>query len=373
MIPIPNALKRYIAGKFLVMILGTFVLCSLLIFMIDFIEMLRQSGKASVAGGGRVETVAMSRVIYLTLLRLPAYAEILLMFAVLVGSIGALLSLSRQSELAVMRAAGMSVWQFTWPGLFVAFALGVLAVTVYNPLAAAARSEAERLFAETYNREADFLSHQSGGNWLRQDGADGPSVLTAGAVTDRGLTLTAVTVFQFTRAGGFVERIDAARATLNEGFWELTDGWAARVGEQPRRFATLHVSTHLTPERVLDALGSVISLSFWDLPGLIEVIEKAGLSAAPYRVQHELLLARPLLLVAMVLLGATVSLRSFRAGGIRTMVISGMVGGFSFFLLAEVSRQLGVAGLVSPRLAVWVPVFVLCLVAVTVLLHQEDG
>jgi len=370
---IPNALKRYIAAKFLVMILGTFLLCALLIFMIDFIEMLRQTGKAVTNASGRAASVPMSRVVYLTLLRLPAYTEILLMFAVLVGSIGALLTLSRKSELAVMRAAGMSVWQFTWPGLAVAFALGVLAVTVYNPLAAAARSEAERLFAETYGREADFLSRQSGGNWLRQDGADGPSVLTAGAVTDKGLTLTAVTVFLFTRSGTFVERIDAERATLNEGYWELSNGWSARVGERPRQFAKQHLSTHLTPERVLDALGSVISLSFWELPGLIEVIEKAGLPAASYRVQHELLLARPLLLVTMVLLAATVSLRSFRAGGIQTMVVTGMVGGFGFFLMAEISRQLGVAGLVSPRLAVWVPVFVLGLVSVSILLQQEDG
>ncbi|MEZ5842212.1 MAG: LPS export ABC transporter permease LptG [Hyphomicrobiaceae bacterium] len=369
----PNALKRYIAAKFLIMILGTFLLCALLIFMIDFIEMLRQSGKAVSAAGARTTSVPMSRVVFLTLLRLPAYSEILLMFAVLVGSIGALLTLSRKSELAVMRAAGMSVWQFTWPGIVVAFALGVLAVTVYNPLAAGARSEAERLFAETYGRESDFLSRQSGGNWLRQDGADGPSVLTAGAVTDRGLTLTAVTVFLYTRSGSFVERIDAARARLNEGYWELTDGWSTRVGTPPRKFSTHHVSTHLTPERVLDALGSVISLSFWELPGLIEVIEKAGLSAAPYRVQHELLLARPMLLVAMVLLAATVSLRSFRGGGIQTMVITGMIGGFSFFLMAEISRQLGVAGLVSPGMAVWVPVLVLCLVSGTILLHQEDG
>ena len=64
------------------------------------------------------------------LLRLPAFTEILLAFAVLVGSIGALLSLNRKSELIVMRAGGMSVWQFLRPGLTVALVLGVLAVTV---------------------------------------------------------------------------------------------------------------------------------------------------------------------------------------------------------------------------------------------------
>ncbi len=89
--------------------------------------------------------------------------------------------------------------------------------------------------------------------------------------------------------------------------------------------------------------------------------------------QHALLMSRPALLIAMVVLAATVSLRSFRSGGIQTMVLTGMLGGIGFFLLAEVSRQVGVAGLLTPALAVWVPIGVALLVSLTVLLHQEDG
>jgi lipopolysaccharide export system permease protein len=55
------------------------------------------------------------------------------------------------------------------------------------------------------------------------------------------------------------------------------------------------------------------------------------------------------------------------------MVVAGLVGGLGFFLLAEVSRQIGMAGLASPRVAVWMPVLVTILVSLTVLLHQEDG
>ena len=38
-------LKIYIARHFLIAILGTFLVCAILIFMIDFVEILRQSGK----------------------------------------------------------------------------------------------------------------------------------------------------------------------------------------------------------------------------------------------------------------------------------------------------------------------------------------
>jgi len=55
------------------------------------------------------------------------------------------------------------------------------------------------------------------------------------------------------------------------------------------------------------------------------------------------------------------------------MVLVGMVGGIGLFLLVEVSRQIGVTGLISPTFAVWVPIAVSLLVSLTVLLHQEDG
>jgi lipopolysaccharide export system permease protein len=178
---------------------------------------------------------------------------------------------------------------------------------------------------------------------------------------------------QFDPQGQFIERIDAERATLQDSYWEMSRATVSRPLREPEVFDTYTLSTHLTRERVGDSIGSEIAVSFWQLPALIEVSEKAGLSASKYRMQHALLISRPALLIAMVVLAATVSLRSFRSGGIQTMVLTGMIGGIGFFLLAEVSRQVGVAGLLSPTLAVWVPISIALLVSVTVLLHQEDG
>ena len=353
------------ARRFVTAIGTTFLFCCILIYMIDFVEMLRQAGKAG--------SVPLGRLIWITLLRLPAYTELLLAFAVLVGTIGSLLTLSRKSELAVMRAGGLSVWQLLRPGLGVALALGIMAVTIYNPMAATARGEAERIFAESFGRESNILRAQSGGAWLRQDGVDGPTVITAGTVAKKGLLLAGVTMFQYDRQDRFLERIDGTTATLQEGYWLVEKAWISRVGAEPEYFESYLVSTALTPERVQDALGTLLTLSFWELPALIEVAEKAGLSSNGYRIQYELLWSRPLLLVAMVLLGATVSLRSFRSGGVQTMVVTGMFGGVGFFLLVEVSRQIGMAGLAPPWVAVWVPVAVASLLSITVLLHQEDG
>ena len=333
--------------------------------MIDFVELLRQSGKYG--------SVPASLLVWMTLLRLPAYTEVLLAFAVQVGTVAALLMLSRKSELAVMRAAGLSVWQFLRPGITVALLLGIFAVLVFNPVAAKTRAEAERLYAQAFGQEVNFMRNQSSGNWLRQDGPDGSSVLNAISVGKMGLVVNGVSLYQFDTKNHFIERVDGAKAELQDGHWAIEKAWVTRIGRPPEYFDNYVVSTYLTPERVQEALGTVISVSVFDLPGLIDGAERAGLTATPYRIQYQLLLSRPLLLVVMVLLGATVSLRSFRSGKIQTMVVSGMVGGFGFFLLAEVSRQIGVAGIVPPWVAVWTPVVLGFCLSLAVLLHQEDG
>lgn len=365
--PVVSTLSRYIGMRFLNAVFGVFALCTVLIFMIDFVEILRQAGKTS---GAPVPAWLM---IWITVLRLPAYTEILLPFAVLVGAISALLMLSRKSELAVMRAGGMSAWQFLGPGVTVAFLLGVASVVLYNPLAAAARDKSERLYADAFGRDPTALRAGNSGAWLRQDGLDGQSVINAAYAAKRGTNLQTITAFIYDVQGHFSERIEAASANLQDGYWVMKDAVVARAGKEPEKFETYLLSTYLTPERAADAFGSVISVSFWELPDLIQVAEKAGISAAKLRVQYELLFSRPVLCMAMVFLAATVSLKSFRSGGIQTMVVTGMIGGFGFFLFAEISRQVGSAGLAPAWVSVWVPVLLVILVSLTVLMHQEDG
>lgn len=358
-------LSRYIARRFAVAIISTLLGCALLIVLIDLVELLRQSSKV---GGSSALLLG-----WLALLRLPAYLEVLVPFAVLIGTLGAYLLLARSSELTVMRAAGISVWQFLAPAGALAAVIGVASVLAFNPVSAAARAEAERLYAEMFGKEVSLLRTATAGSWLRQEGPGGQSILHAEAIASQGTSLTGVMAIVFDEEGRFRERVQARTARLDNQFWDLRDVIVIRTGEDQIALPRYRLSTYLTPERVQDALGSELSVSVWQLPGLIEVAERAGLPSFRQRVQLELLLARPLMLVAMVLLGATVSLRSFRFGGVQSMVVGGVVGGLVLFLGMEISRQLGVAGLVPPRVAVWVPIVVACLLSVTVLMHQEDG
>ena len=359
-----GTLGRYIAMRFVVSISGAFLLCASLIYMIDILELLRQSGKHG--------NIPLSELLWMSFLRVPAYAELTLPFATLVGSISAFLLLSRNSELTIARASGMSAWQFILPGLLIALIIGIASIVLYNPLAAATRAHAEILYAKAFGKNTSLLKTK-GGLWLRQDGNDGQSIISAHRSAEQGMKLSHVTVLQYDRNSAFQERIEAVSAQLHDGYWVLTDAWVTRPGQATEFYKQYILSTYLTRTQVTDALGSIIAISFWDLPKFIEISKKAGLSATKYQVQYQLLMARPFQMLVMVILAATVSLRTFRFGGIQTMIIAGMIAGFGFFILAEISRQIGISGLTPPEAAAWGPVAIVLCLSLTVLLHQEDG
>ncbi|MGH6866417.1 MAG: LPS export ABC transporter permease LptG [Methyloceanibacter sp.] len=362
-----GTLARYFSARFLIAMLAMFLICCVLIFFVDFIEMLRRAGNYS----GDVPGLLLA---WMTLLRLPSFSELTLPFAVLIGTIAIFLMLSRSSELVVLRAAGISVWQFMLPAIVVAFALGVLFVLFYNPVAAVARGEAERLYALAFERDESLLkTNKKAGAWLREDGTDGPSVVHALQVSNQGLELNGVTIFQYDGGHGLTERVEARKAVLKDGRWELDDAWVSAVGHEPVHYNRYLISTYLTPTQVRDSLGTVFSISFWELPNFIQIAERAGLPATQYRVQYHLLMSRPFLLVTMVLIASTCSLKGFRFGNVQINAIFGLAAGFGFFVFSEISRNFAMAGLTSAAAAAWVPVIIAASLALTVLLYKEDG
>jgi lipopolysaccharide export system permease protein len=356
-------LGRYLAWRFLRMILGVFVTVFALVYTLDFIELLRRAGDAEGA-----TTALMAR---LALFRTPAVAEQVLPFAILFGSMAALLQLSRKLELVVARAAGISAWQFLQPGLLVALTVGAVTVGAYNPLSAALKQRSTEIEAKIFAKSNKASSGKD--LWIRQRSVDGEAILRAETAVEGTTALARVSVFAFDPTGAFTEEVEATRAVLHEGYWELTDARVITKDAPPESFSTYLFASNLDPAQVRQTFTPPESVPFWQLSEIIARAERAGLDATRYRLQYDVLLARPLLFVAMVLVAATVSLRFFRFGGIGKMVLGGVAAGFALYVARQLLEGLGASGLVGPVVAAWFSAVVGSLLGTLALLYQEDG
>nr|WP_321456815.1 LPS export ABC transporter permease LptG [uncultured Cohaesibacter sp.] len=362
---LPNIIFRYFAKRFLLTILTIFLGCFLLILLVDYVELIRR--------GSNKENADAFTLFLMSLYRVPELAERILPFATLFGSIAAFLSLSRRLELVIVRASGMSAWQFVSPALFVALALGVVTTTLYNPAVAILKEKSLEIDASVFGANFSSSGQQTSQGWVQQKGEDGDSILKAKTSFDQGRQLGGVTVFSYDSDGKFLERVDARSAELENGYWHLSDVLVSSASAAPRHYDTYFVSTHLTPAEASETIAEPDSVPFWELPNIIDQASRAGLPAYKYRLRFQTLLARPLLLAAMVLIAATVSLKIFRFGNVGKMILGGVIAGFVLYVVTELAKDLGNTGLVNPILSAWLPAIVASLMGFAILLYQEDG
>ncbi len=353
----------YLSRNFTKSILMVFGLLFAIIYLSDFVELLRRSGDIK---GATTYAVA-----FLSLLRVPSITEQVFPFSVLFGAMFAFLNLTRKLELVVARAAGLSVWQFLLPPLVVALVLGIVTTTLYNPIAAISNQRAARLetrmFGKTGNDQTDTAF------WIQQDGVDGQTILRADRASDGGAVLSGVTAFVYDRAGKFEERVEAERAELHDGYWTLDGARVLMQGEELREVKTEIIATNVSAEQVQQKFVAPDTVPFWSLPEIRDSTERAGLNATGYALQYQKLLASPLLFMAMILVAAAFSLRFFRFGGIARMVAGGVAAGFVLYVATKLVGDLGGAGLLSAPVAAWSPAVVGSMLGSLALLYQEDG
>lgn len=356
-------LTRYLAARFLKTILTIFFTIFCLMFVVVFVELLRRASDNPDIGALTVARTA--------LLQVPAAAEGVLPFAVLFGSMATFLDLTRKLELVVARAAGVSVWQFLAPPVLAALLVGIVSVALYNPASAIMKLKADQMEFDLFGAKGSVRIDHS--LWMRQHGVDGVSIIRAVSASEGGARLANVSVNVYSADDVFLERVEALRAHLEPGAWVLEEAQVTIPGEGSRLVGSYLLATDLTPEQLQVAMTPPQGAPFWDLPDLEKRTRAAGLDATSYTLQFQTLLARPLLLVAMVLVAASFSLRFFRFGGIAKTVASGVAAGFVLYIVTKVFADLGGAGKLSPSLAAWSPALVGSMLGTLTLLNLEDG
>lgn len=362
-----GTLSLYIGRAFLLSFVAFFVGLLALVLLLDVIELLRRAASKP--------DVTFAIVVQMALLKLPHMGQMLFPFAALFGGMTAFWRLTRSNELAVTRAAGISVWQFLLPALILAFALGVFKLAAFSPLSSVTLSRFQTLEAQHLKGQKSVLAISGGGLWLRQGTAEGHAVIFARNLLQQGNRVELLNTITFLYQGQdiFIGRVDANRAVLGDGFWRMEQAWLNTPEAPPEQLDEYWLETDLTMARIQDNFAPPETMSFWKLPEFIQTLEDAGFSAIRHRMQWHTLLAGPLLMCAMVLIAATFTLRHARRGATTFVIASGVLTGFILYFFSDVVYALGMSESIPVTLAAWTPSGVASMLGLAMLLHLEDG
>ena len=353
-------LSVYVARRFTATLALILFAVAVVIFLISYIDVLLRYSD------DQYFTAVLG--LRLASMHVPLLLDTALPFAFLFGALLSLLGLSRKLELVVVRASGVSVWGFLKGPFAVALIFGALATAFFNPAAITLEENAKYVRSAMSGR----VSAETG-SWFRQEGNTGPSIVYAGSADVDSLALYGVTAFVFDAAGKFKEKVTAPSAAYERNRWILTDATAVSATSAPHTTPRYELPTDLSAAELRRSFVEPEAISVWALPGFIATAQRMGLNPDGFRIELHTLLSRPIFLLAMVMIAATVSLRLTRYGGTWRLILTGAAIGFLLYALSEIAGDLGGNGIIDPVLAAWLPPLVALTFGATALLFQEDG
>ncbi len=363
-------LHFYFARKFVWIFAAIVGIFGGIIYLVEIVENMRRMAS---------HDVPIGQIMRVTLLIVPGALYRILPLITVIATVTLFLNLARSSEIVVARAAGRSAMRSLLAPLTVTVLIGFFTVGVLNPIVAAT----SRQYEDTTNRllkgTESTLSVSAEGLWLRQGSAEGQTVIRARGANLDGTRLTGVTFLGIGRDGRPTFRVEAKSAELIPGFWFLTDtkSWRMDTSQNPETQAvfdqTMRIPSDLTRDQIRDSFGTPSAIPFWDLPRFIERLDNAGFSALAHRAWYQAQLALPLTLFAMVLIGASFTLRHTRMGRTGLMVLLAILVGFALHFLRNFLVILAQNGDVPHLIGIWAPPFAAILLTLGLLLHLEDG
>ena len=361
-------LHAYFARKFFWSFALVFSVFLVLLALIDLVDELQD-----------FPDLPFGEVLTLVLLNVPASNYEILPLVVVLATIALFVRMARSSELVVVRAAGRSALRGLSAPVAVAALIGVISITILNPIVAASAKRHNDLINTHVGIGPAILAIVNEGLWLRQGSDQGQTVIHAERASSDMSVLFGTTFLEFGPDGEALQRVKASAARLTDGEWALYDVkmWDLTRGANPEATATeadqMRLSSALTQDRIVDSFGKPEFIPIWDLPDFIGQLEQAGFSARRYAMWFQMELARPLFMMALVMISATFTMRHARLSNTGISVLSAVLLGFGLHYIRNFAQILGENGQIPILLAAWAPPVASFLLATGILLHMEDG
>ncbi len=301
------------------------------------------------------------------LLKIPFMVSEFMPVILLLASSIFIADLSRNHELAAMRAAGLGVNKIITPLLGVAVLAAGTTFTIGEWVTPVTNQRLDIIDRVNIHHRPDI---RHGIQWLK-DGHRFFRLQPLGKQS--GEQQFYLVMLKTDGDGHWKERVDAARASYHNGVWSLTDVNISHPGKGGMSL------NHLTHFQISSVTGpgtadppSPRHMRFMELMHYAKSLEQAGLSSAKFRFSLNRKLAVPALCLIMVLLATALCMHT---GGRRGMASWGIavsiVLGLGAYVVGSITRITAVAGYLPPGFAAWLPDMVAAGFTGFLLLYRE--
>lgn len=341
----PSILARHLVGEFL-RILSLCLLSFVMLYLIvDFFDRFDDFLKHGAGIGSMVRYF---------LFKVPKVVTEVTPVATLASMLLSLGGFSRNNELTAMRACGVSSAQIVAPLLLVTLGLS-FGCLVWNETVVPYFTRQVH-YINTVEIKKKELPGLLGDREIWTHGQD--AFYNIESFDNRKRLLAGVTIYNIDKEfhlRGIVE-IPQAR-------WDGTR-WQFHTGRERRFQAGGEIETVPVPAGVLDlrekpkdlrvAHRDAEEFSYFVLRDLIENFRSKGIDLTEYLVDLHLKLSVPFVSTVMVLIAIPLGIRNVRSSSLASHIGTGLVIGFSYWVILALAVSLGHSGALPPIVAAWV-------------------
>ena len=344
-------LDRYIA----VAIAGGTGIALLVIIGLDFF--FNVVGQLDRVGTG---TYSLWKMFMFVALTTPKSIYAMFPMAAMLGSLIGMGMLAAGSELVAMRASGVSIWRIVQSVLQAGVLMLVVVVGVGELIAPSSEHYGQKIRASAINQGFSFFRYQ--GLWVR----DGNYYINIRKIISDE-NLADITRYEFHDDSSLSVIRTAAQAHYSNGAWQL-------IGVEQTRFRDDHVEvqyfeqlerqTLVTPELLSVFAMKPQTMSVAAIAELVDYLENNGLDTLQYRYAFWGRLMTPLASLVMLLVSVPFVFGGLRSVPMGQRIFIGILVGFGFYVINEISSQMGQVYALNPLLATLAPSLLFMLIGI---------
>lgn len=303
----------------------TAVVVAVLVGLFMFITFIEQIGELGTGSYGALDAIEF------TVLSVPRILYEVFPMSALLGSILGLSSMAVDSELVVIRAAGVSMVRMIGSVLKIGAVLAVVAMLIGELVTPWSETEAQRGRAEALQQ--DISQQTDFGLWMR----DRMTYVNVGEVLPD-LSLLNVRIFEFDDEGRLRSLVYADEGEYQNQRWRLegieqTLISEDRSGAESKEVNAAYWTTDVTPEILSVFLISPDQLSAWQLNRYIGHLRDNNQDTSSYELALWTKIMTPVATAVMVILAIPFVFSQVRTGGFGRNLFFGIMLGLAYFAL----------------------------------------
>jgi LPS export ABC transporter permease LptF/LPS export ABC transporter permease LptG len=348
----PTLLDGYVAKLYLRILAMTIVGMLGLVYISTFIDLSDKLFK------GQTTLVRITEFLFWST---PQFLSYTIALAILLSGLVTIGLLTKNSELIVMKACGISLYRTAVP--MVAFALGgsVLLFLMEENVLARANQRAERLRHEIRTGAPQTFGVLNR-KWIV--GTNG-EVFHYQYYDPKKLELNNLSVFDFDpQSNRLASRLFVQRARFNQEqkYWYLDEGWnrtftsnsAANNGMGDFERFESWTRPFEAPEYFVTEAREPELMNFVQLRGYIAELKASGYNVLDHEVGLHRKVAFPFVTLVMTLIAVPFAVTTGRRGAMYGIGV-GIVLALTYWTMISVFAAFGQGGLIAPMLAAWAP------------------